>query len=113
MDEYTTKDIATLFNVSEETVRRWIRSGELKAIKQSNKSGNLVTEFELRNFVTKRPKYRKFMNDEPNVSIEIRAAKEAFEEYWDEHKDEIKEIFRPLAVQFLKDIKERRGAMET
>jgi excisionase family DNA binding protein len=44
-----TKQISEMFHVSEETVRRWIRNGELKA-EQDGKS-YLVDELELERFV--------------------------------------------------------------
>jgi excisionase family DNA binding protein len=44
-----TKQISEMFHVSEETVRRWIRNGELKA-EQDGKS-YLVDEIELERFV--------------------------------------------------------------
>ena len=46
MKIYNTKEIADLFGVDNETVRRWIRSGELKAEQSSRKQGNIVYEKE-------------------------------------------------------------------
>ena len=57
MKTYTVKEIAMIFNTSEETVRRWIRSGELKATMDSRKNGCLVDEEVLKEFVKKKPKY--------------------------------------------------------
>lgn len=39
-----TKEISLKLDVSEETVRRWIRSGKLKACKTSRKHGYIITE---------------------------------------------------------------------
>ena len=36
MSMYNTKEIADLLDINEETVRRWIRSGELKAERSSS-----------------------------------------------------------------------------
>ncbi|WP_102346050.1 helix-turn-helix domain-containing protein [Bacillus sp. Marseille-P3661] len=50
----TTKDISMKLNVSEETVRRWIRSGELKA--QQDGKSYIVEELDLEDFVEKKSK---------------------------------------------------------
>jgi excisionase family DNA binding protein len=107
---YTTKEVAALFNVSEETVRRWIRNGDLKAYKQSNKSGHLITEDDLRNFVTKRPKYRKFIDDRVNKSIETEVMKLAILEYVRAHREEIRENLKLITEKLAKRTQE---AMET
>ena len=50
MKVYTVRDVAGEFGVSEETVRGWIRSGELKATKTSNRAGYLIAEEDLDDF---------------------------------------------------------------
>lgn len=50
MKVYTVRDVAGEFGVSEETVRTWIRSGELAATKTSNRAGYLITEEDLDDF---------------------------------------------------------------
>lgn len=50
--EYTTYEIAYRLNVSEETVRRWIRTGQLKADDTSGKY--LVKDEELQQFLSRR-----------------------------------------------------------
>lgn len=57
MKTYSVKDIAELLGTNPETVRRWIRSGKLKAEQESRKNGNTVTENELNSFLNKMPKY--------------------------------------------------------
>lgn len=42
---------------SEETVRRWIRSGKLKANMNSRKKGSVITDAMLREFTKNTPKY--------------------------------------------------------
>ena len=59
---YRTKEIADLFGVDNETVRRWIRSGELKAEQSSRKQGNIVYEKDLLNFISDKPKYKKMVS---------------------------------------------------
>ena len=56
---YVVEDIAEMFNVSFETVRRWIRSGELKGICDTSlKMGYTIYERDLFTFMDKRPKYK-------------------------------------------------------
>lgn len=57
MDTYTVKEVAKMMNTSEETVRRWIRSGKLKANMNSRKKGSVITDAMLREFVKNTPKY--------------------------------------------------------
>ena len=57
MDPYTVKEVAKMMNTSEETVRRWIRSGKLKANMDSRKKGSVITDAMLREFTRNTPKY--------------------------------------------------------
>jgi DeoR/GlpR family transcriptional regulator of sugar metabolism len=57
MNTYTVKDVAEKFSVSQETVRRWIRSGKLHARLDSRKNGATITEFDLQEFYRQVPKY--------------------------------------------------------
>ncbi len=57
MNTYTVKDIAEMLNTNPETVRRWIRSGRLKADQSSRKEGNSVSEQELYTFLKSTSKY--------------------------------------------------------
>lgn len=57
MKTYTVKDISEMLNINPETVRRWIRTGKLKATKDSRKSGNIVSEQMLHSFLKSSPKY--------------------------------------------------------
>ena len=58
MKTYNVAEIAKLLNVNKETVRRWIRSGQLKSTKKSKKDGNVIDELDLFEFVQTKPKYR-------------------------------------------------------
>ena len=58
MKTYNVAEISKLLNVNKETVRRWIRSGQLKSTKKSKKDGNVVDELDLFEFVQTKPKYR-------------------------------------------------------
>ena len=57
MDTYTVKEVAKMMNTSEETVRRWIRSGKLKANMDSRKKGSVITDAMLREFTRNTPTY--------------------------------------------------------
>ena len=57
MKTYSVKEIADLLGTNPETVRRWIRNGKLKAIQESRKDGNSISEAELNAFLKKTPKY--------------------------------------------------------
>ena len=57
MKTYTVKEVSKLLNVSQETVRRWIRDKKLNAQKSSNKSGNKILESELAAFLKSSPAY--------------------------------------------------------
>ena len=61
MRTYKVMEIAELLNVNEETVRRWIRSDGLKARQTSKKTGNVINEQDLIEFVRTKPKYRKML----------------------------------------------------
>ena len=58
MKMYSVKEIADLLKTNPETVRRWIRTGKLKAVQQSRKDGNVVTEQSLNDFLESSPKYK-------------------------------------------------------
>lgn len=55
MKSYSVKEIAEQAEVSEETVRRWIRSGRLEASQPSRKQGNSITEESLAKFASSSP----------------------------------------------------------
>lgn len=52
---YSVTDISKEFDVCEETVRRWIRSGKLKATLIAKKDGYFVTEKNLNDFISDFP----------------------------------------------------------
>ena len=58
MKTYNVAEIAKLLNVNKETVRRWIRSGQLKSTQKSKRDGNVIDELDLFEFVQTKPKYR-------------------------------------------------------
>lgn len=57
METYSVKQIAELLETNPETVRRWIREKKLKAVQVSRKEGNVVSEDDLRRFLSSTPKY--------------------------------------------------------
>lgn len=59
---YATKSISKLLNVSEEQVRRWCRSGQLKSLKHSRKKGYVVEKCDFLAFLDDNPKYKKALD---------------------------------------------------
>ena len=57
MKLYTVKEVAKMFDTSEETIRRWIRDDKLQSTMESKKHGSVITEKELKKFVKNKPKY--------------------------------------------------------
>jgi excisionase family DNA binding protein len=54
-DEWlTVKDVAALLKVSEETVRRWVREGELPALALGRKAGFRIRPADLEVFIAAR-----------------------------------------------------------
>lgn len=54
----TVKDISSILNISEEQVRRWLRTGEIiSTAPYSKKQGWVVTEEEFEKFLLEHPKY--------------------------------------------------------
>lgn len=51
MEFYNVKDVAQILSVDEETIRRWIRSGKLKAEKLGGRIGYRVNKEELNQFL--------------------------------------------------------------
>lgn len=54
---YKVNEIASLLGTNEETVRRWIRIDKLHASQQSKKTGNIISDDDLRTFLEDYPKY--------------------------------------------------------
>ena len=57
MKTYNVKQVAKILGASDETVRRWIRDKKLSANCSSNKSGNVISEVSIKNFIRSFPKY--------------------------------------------------------
>lgn len=59
MKSYSVKEIADMLHTNPETVRRWIRSGKLKAVDDSKKKGEnkVILESALDSFLKTSPKY--------------------------------------------------------
>lgn len=55
----TVEEVAKLLNIHEETVRRWIRSGELEAIDLQGPAGYRINQTELNRFIRERATKRK------------------------------------------------------
>lgn len=58
---YTVSQVAYLLAVNEETVRRWVRKGELKGVKESKKKGIRIDPKDLGEFLYTNHKYSKYI----------------------------------------------------
>lgn len=89
---YTIKDISKLLNVSEEQVRRWCRSEQLKSLKHSRKKGYVIEKCDFFAFLDDNPKYKKALDlgsgDNALKILEIRS----LETRLDKMKEEIVEL---------------------
>lgn len=54
---YSSRDISRLLGVTEETVRRWARNGELDCTYSSRKDGYSIKGSEIVKFLTNHPRY--------------------------------------------------------
>lgn len=68
---YTVKQISNLLNVDPETVRRWIRRGDLNATQRSKKDGNVISEDQLNEFLISRPKYSQIKIKPSKVKVRV------------------------------------------
>jgi len=57
MTYYSVAEIAEALSTNQETVRRWIRGGELHAERSSLREGNRISEASLQAFFSEHPKY--------------------------------------------------------
>lgn len=57
MTYYTVAEIAKAFGTNQETIRRWIRGGEMEAEHGSLREGKKISEASLQTFLSKHPKY--------------------------------------------------------
>lgn len=55
----TVEEVAKRLSVHEETVRRWIRSGEIEAIDLAGPAGYRISQAELNRFIRERATKRK------------------------------------------------------
>jgi hypothetical protein len=73
----TTKEVARRFQLNEETIRRWYRSGKLKGECTSKKKGIIFDEQDVLQFIKDNPKYKisYTANERPVLLDDIVAAK--------------------------------------
>ncbi len=57
MANYTVKQVSEMLKKNPETIRRWIRNGDLVASQGSRKAGNVISGESLEKFLMKMPKY--------------------------------------------------------
>lgn len=58
MRQYTVNEVAAIFQLNSETIRRMIREGRLNAVRNVGRSGNTIYEQDLVEFVERFPEYR-------------------------------------------------------
>lgn len=58
---YTVTQVSEMFNVDPETVRRWVRNGQLNATLECKRSGFHIDEESVNNFINRYPKYRRIV----------------------------------------------------
>lgn len=58
---FSVAEVAKMLETNPETVRRWIRSGKLEAKKSKGRSGSVISEIVLRQFLEDSPKYKKYL----------------------------------------------------
>jgi transposase-like protein len=51
---YSTSEVAAIFEANVQTVRKWIRDGDLEAVKGTTKQGHQVSRAAMRAFAIKR-----------------------------------------------------------
>ena len=54
---YNVNQISEMLDTSPETVRRWIRDGRLNAKQESRKTGNIISDIDLEQFLKTSPRY--------------------------------------------------------
>lgn len=69
---YSVEDISVLTNVNTETVRRWIRTGELKASIESKREGFDVEAYDFMEFLDKNRDYRDIATFNEQVPSKLR-----------------------------------------
>jgi excisionase family DNA binding protein len=62
---YSVEDVAKQLDVTEETVRRWLRGGDLRGIRLSRKAGWRIRDVDLEVFLNKRTSGGEPVSDPP------------------------------------------------
>lgn len=92
MKTYNVTEVAKLFGVTDETVRNWLRSGELKGVRgPSKKKGWVINEADLSEFKVKHPRYSYYMpvSKRDYAYAELMGRLEAYERMKDYIEEEI------------------------
>lgn len=67
MSFFNVKDVATILSISEETVRRWIRRGELKADILGGRAGYRINPKELESFIVNYKGWTTLLGDKQDM----------------------------------------------
>lgn len=93
---YSSRDLSRILGVSEETVRRWARNGEIGCSQSSRKEGYSFTGDEIVEFMTSHPRYiSKAINADGKVSYSGFLVKRLMEEI-DISKGRVKKLRKEL-----------------
>ena len=83
---YSVHDVALLCDVTEETVRRWIRSGKLTATLNSKKEGYVIFDTDLQNFRIDNEVY----TDTEYTKLDV---VKLVQQYMNSHRQELDELY--------------------
>lgn len=93
---YTVTQVSEMFNVDPETVRRWVRNGQLNATLECKRSGFHIDEESVNDFINRYPKYRRIVLPTEVYSInnsnEIKSRLKKIKRYTKRIDELVKEI---------------------
>ena len=93
---YTVTQVSEMFNVDPETVRRWVRNGQLNATLECKRSGFHIDEESVNDFINRYPKYRRIVLPTEVYSInnsnEIKSRLNKIKRYTNRIDELVKEI---------------------
>ena len=93
---YTVTQVSEMFNVDPETVRRWVRNGQLNATLECKRSGFHIDEESVNDFINRYPKYRRIVLPTEVYSInnsnEIKSRLKKIKRYTKRINELVKEI---------------------
>ena len=95
---YTVNEIASMYSINKETVRRWLRSGKLKGKFINKKEGYLIKEKDLQKFMTDFSKYDLPSSEALNKRNYLIRKKSALEKQLEITVNKVNEIKKELKI---------------